>query len=89
MKNELKAPPRTSFTLRDLLKEREKVDEAIGKALAREYPVGALVHWAHGRHEIAGRVTEHWGTRLRARNTNTGNYKDLEASEVVWYEDRP
>lgn len=77
------------ITLSALLKERDKLNAAIGKAMEREYPVGGLVQWMHGRSWQDGRVTEHWGTTLRARNVNTGNYKDLEASAVQWYADHP
>jgi hypothetical protein len=65
--------------------QREKLDECIAKALVREYPVGSIVHWYHGRNVQNGKVTEHWGTTLRARNVNTGKYKDLNAGQVHWY----
>lgn len=87
MKRDSSYTPReaaTPVTLAALLAEREKLDKVIGNALAREYPVGALVYWRHGRNWQTGRVIEHWGAMLRARNTNTGNYKDLTAACVAY-----
>lgn len=82
-------PCAAPISLKALLAEREKLDAAIGKALEREYPVGSIVIWRHGLHLQTGRVTEHWGATLRARNTTTGKYKDLTAQAVQWYEEHP
>lgn len=81
-----KKPSATAYTVVQLIEEREKLDVALGRALEREYPIDSLVYWRHGQHEQAGRVKEHWGTRLRARNVNTGKYKDLEAWSIYWEE---
>lgn len=52
------------MTLQDRLIAHEKQGDELLKAIRAEYPIGRLISWEHGSHEVCGRIIQHGGFQL-------------------------
>lgn len=67
--------------------QADRQDREIGKAVRTEFPVGAAVKYKHGQNYIMAVVDSYppfeWSTnKVIARNTKTGNKKEIEAHNL-------